>query len=110
MKPPITSFVLIIKYCKNDMVNKKYYFQRSETGQINITHFNYILHKYLIQIKTKYSTKLIDVDHMKPPITSFVLIIKYCKNDNVNKKYYFQRSETGQIYISHFNYILHKYL
>ena len=35
------------------MVNKKYYFQHSETGQINITHFNYMLHKYLIQIKKK---------------------------------------------------------
>ena len=69
-----------------------------------------MLNKYFIQIKKKYSTKLIDVDHMKPPITRFVLIIKYCKNYMVNKKYYFQRSETGQINITHFNYILHKYL
>ena len=33
------------------MGNKKYYVQRSEIGQINITNFNYMLHKYLIQIK-----------------------------------------------------------
>ena len=55
------------------MGNKKYYVQRSEIGQINLTNFNYMLHKYLIQIKKKYSTKLIDIDHMKPPIASFSL-------------------------------------
>ena len=33
------------------MGHKKDYLQRSKTDQINITHFNYMLHKYLIQIK-----------------------------------------------------------
>ena len=58
-----------------------------------------MLHKYLIQIKKKYSSKLIDIDHMKLPITSFVHIIEYWINEMVNKKCYFQRSETG--YITH---------
>ena len=59
------------------MVNKKYYFQRFETGQINITHFNYVLYKYLTQIKKNHSSKLIDIDHLEPQKTHFMYIIKY---------------------------------
>ena len=47
MNPPITSFVLINKYGKNDMGNKKYYYQRSETGQIEQKRVFFLLFQYI---------------------------------------------------------------
>ena len=47
MKPPITNFVLIIKYRKNYMGNKKYYFQCSETGQIEQKRVKFGLFQYI---------------------------------------------------------------